>query len=102
MGALSEKYGGFCRLKALMEAVFSVPKYLFKGLSKIIVKSYIKKNNNKASLKLLKIVQQIYCCCFFILIIYEKAFCDFAYPYLYICNMACAKIQSLSVSLETT
>ena len=43
MGTLPEKYGYFCRLKALMEAVFSVPKYLFKGLSKIIVKSYIKK-----------------------------------------------------------
>ena len=88
-------------MKALMEAVFSVPKYCLKICLKLLL-NLIKKNNNKASLKLLKIVQQICCCCFFILIIYEKAFCDFAYPYLYICNMAYAKIQSLSVSLETT
>ena len=43
MGTLPEKYGDICRLKALIQAASSVPKSLFKGLSKIIVKSYIKK-----------------------------------------------------------
>ncbi|MBH6097838.1 hypothetical protein I7Q67_08310 [Neisseria meningitidis] len=47
MGTLPEKYGDICRLKALIQAVSSVPKSLFKGLSKIIVKSYKKITTTK-------------------------------------------------------